>query len=414
LALLGMIRLVLASQPQWVTSGWALALLLVALILVFIQYRRVSSSETELYGIPKHSPIAETLFSLLVGVIGGVAGSLVLSLAGIGLVELPGTASALLFLWPVSVVLGAINPRFICFAYSATLISVVSLATGWPRVDVPSLVGLVGVIHMVEALLIWLSGASCATPMSINGQREEAVPGFRLQRYWPVPLIIPLFSISGTPPVAMPDWWPLLQPDPGLLTAGASFAWQLVPIVVTMGYSDLAIAAPPHSRVRQSARNLLIYAGVLLVLAVLATHFRPVVWVAALFCALGHEAMAVLSGRMQMLGVPYLRRPVRGVGVLDVLPGSPAALGGIKTGAVIATVDDLEVHSREDLHEALMSAQSFVRIMYRNGRQLEHCRMPRPPEGLLGLGVILLPEPGDEAMTKLGRPAFFRYSGLER
>jgi hypothetical protein len=403
--------MVLTGLPQMITSGWAVLLLLVAVFLVYMQYRRIAMMETELYGVAKHSALAQTQYSLFMGILGGVIGSFVLTLAGVGLVESGGSASALLYLWPVSIALGAINPRFFCFAYSATLLSVSCLLFGWPNINIPSVVGLVAVLHMVEAFLIRMSGATCATPVSVGGRMGEAVPGFMLQRFWPVPLVLPLFSVAAIAPVDMPAWWPVLSPASGLVTA---LGWHLAPVVVTMGYSDMAIAAPPSVRARQSMVSLLIYSGALLLLAVGAQHFPSLLWVAALFSGLGHETMAVLSGRLQLVRPPYLQRPTRGVGVLDVLPGSAAEAGGLRSGTVIVTVDDFEVHTKEQLHGALMAAPAYVSIMFRHGRQLEHCRLPRPAEGLFGFGAILLPEPGERAMARVRRPALFRWSGLER
>lgn len=412
-SLLGIFKVLLETLPKVILNGWALTLLLVAVLLVYLQYRRVEAKEAELYGLAKHSPLEQTFYSLIVGVFGGAVGSTVLSLAGVGLVNVPGTASALLYLWPVSVILGAINSRHFCFAYSGALVSLVYLIFGWPRVDVPSLIGLVAVLHMVEALLIWLNGATCATPLSISGRLDQAVPGFMIQRFWPVPLVLPIFSAMSTSPVDTPLWWPLLRPDQ-FLNHAVGFGWQFMPFVVTMGYSDLAITAPPEVRAKQSSGIMFGFSAILLALAVGAGFWRPLMWVAVLFSAVGHEAMAVWSGRVQLLGEPYLRRPGKGIGILDVLPGSPAMAAGLGSGSVILTVDDFEVHSRDQLHEALMASPAYVRIMYRNGRQLEQCRLPRPPEGLFGLGVILLPESDDRPVARLRRPAMFRRTRLER
>lgn len=413
-SLLEMVRLVLLTFPQVLVSLWALLLLMLALLLVFRQYRRIAAMEQELFGVALHPPGEQTRQSLLVGLFGGIVGSLILSLAGVGLVDVTGAASALLYLWPTAILLGAINPRFLCFAYGGSLLSLSHLIFGWPRIDVPSVMGLVAVLHMVEALMIRASGASCATPMSVAGRRPEPVPGFMLQRFWPVPLVLPLFSDAAGLPLQMPQWWPLLRPDALLMGDAAFYGWSLLPAVVTMGYSDLAITAPPAVRARYSGRVLLAYSGILLVLAVLGAHFRPVLWLAALFSALGHEIMAVWSGRVQLLGIPFLQRPARGVALLDILPGSVAAAGGLRSGSVVLTVEDAEVHSREELHAALLGAPSYVRVMFRNGRQLEHCRVPRPPEGLFGFGAILLPEPGELPLARLRRPSFFRLSRLEK
>lgn len=413
-SLLSMAQYLLTSLPQLLLSVWAILLLLVAAVIVFAQYRRIALTEEELFGLPKRSPLVQTQQALLAGLAGGIAGSVLLAAAGVGLVEVPGATSALLYLWPVSIVLGALNPRLICFAYSATVVSLSHLLFGWPQIDIPSVLGLVAMLHMVEAFLIWGNGAMCPTPLSMAGKHEEPVPGFLLQRYWPVPLVIPLFSWEGASVIDMPTWWPLLRPDPASILSTVSLGWEFLPVVVVLGYSDLAISSPPESRVRQSSGLMLLYSGILLGVAILGSYFRPLLWLGVLFSGLGHEAMVVLAGRLQMTGEPYLERPARGLGILDVLPGSPAALAGLRSGMVIVTVDDYEVNSREQLHEALLSAPANVSVMYRKGRQLEHCRLPRPADGVYGFGVISMPEPGDRALTRVRRPAFFRWFGLDK
>lgn len=410
-----MTQYLLKSLPQLIFSVWAILLLLIAAMIVFAQYRRIALSEEELFGQPKRSPLLQTQQALLAGLAGGIAGSLLLAMAGVGLVQVPGATSALLYLWPVSIALGALNPRLICFAYSATVVSLSHLFFGWPHIDIPSVLGIVAMLHLVEAVLIWANGAQCPTPLSVAaGRSEEPVPGFLLQRYWPVPLVIPLFSWEGTAALTMPGWWPLLRPDPASVLSSVSLGWEFLPVVVVLGYSDLAISSPPEARVRQSSGLMLLYSGLLLSLAILGGYFRPLLWLGVLFSGLGHEAMVVLAGRLQMTGDPYLQRPARGLGILDVLPGSPAAQAGLQSGMVIVTVDDYEVHSREQLHEALLSAPAYVSVMYRKGRQLEHCKLPRPAEGLYGFGIIPVPEPGDRALAKLRRPAFFRLFGIEK
>ncbi|MFZ5823386.1 MAG: hypothetical protein ACOY94_03455 [Bacillota bacterium] len=413
-SLVSMAQYLLKSLPQLLFSVWAILLLLVAAVIVFAQYRRIALTEEELFGLPKRSPLMQTQQSLLAGLVGGIAGSILLSAAGVGLVEVPDATSALLYLWPVSILLGALNPRLICFAYSATVVSLSHLLFGWPHIDIPSVLGLVAVLHMVEAVLIWGNGSTCPTPLSISGRHDEPVPGFLLQRYWPVPLVLPLFSPDGPAALSMPAWWPLLRPDSASSLATAQMGWEFLPVVVVLGYSDLAIASPPDSRVRQSSGSMLLYSGLLLAFAIAGSYFRPLLWIGVLFSALGHEAMVILAGRLQLTGEPYLQRPARGLGILDVLPGSPAALAGLKSGMVILTADDYEVHTRAELHEALLSAPAYVSIMYRNGRQLEHCRLPRPEEGLYGFGVIPIPEPGDRALARMRRPAFFRWFGIEK
>jgi len=390
---------------QWL-SFWALLLLLLAAALVFMQYRRVALMETELYGLPLRSPLLQTQQAILAGLAGGIAGSILLAAAGVGLVQTASSASVLLYLWPLSILLGALDPRLICFAYSGALLSFSHLLFGWPDIDVASLLGLIAMLHLIEAILIWVGGAASPTPLSFPGRGPGPAPGFLLQRYWPVPLVVPHFGGASAAAVDMPSWWPLLGPS--------GLGWELLPLVVILGYSDLAIASPPEARARQSSGLILLYSGILLSLAVAAGYWGPALWLGAAFCGLGHEAMVVLSGRRQMSREPFFRRPGKGVGVLDVIPGSPAERAGIRRGTVIVSVDDQEVHSRSQLHEALLSAPANVSIIFRDGRQLEHRRLPRPQDGYYGLGAILIPDPGESPLVRLHPPAFFRVFGVKK
>lgn len=405
-SLLTLTHHLLTSLPQLWFSLWALLLLLLAAVIVFMQYRRIALTESELYGLPLRSPLLQTQQSILAGFAGGIGGSILLSAAGVGLVQATGSASALLYLWPLSILLGALNSRLICFAYSGALLSFSHLLFGWPDIDVASVLGLIAMLHLIEALLIWVSGAASPTPLSFPGRGVGPAPGFLLQRYWPVPLVLPHFIGGSAAALDMPAWWPLLGPS--------SQGWEFLPLVVILGYSDLAIASPPEVRARQSSGLILLYSGALLGLAVAASYWEPALWLGAAFCGLGHEAMVVLSGRRQFLSEPFFRRPGRGVGVLDVIPGSPAERAGMRRGMVIVSVDDQEVHSRPQLHEALLSAPANVSIIFRNGRQLEHRRLPRPPEGYYGLGAILIPDPGESPMVRLHPPAFFRLFGVQK
>lgn len=382
-------------------------IVLVVLGLVYTQYRRVAATEVELYGLAKNAPLSQAWEAVMHGVLGGVLGSFMAVWGGISLVIPPDAPSPVLYLWPVALVLSLVHPRLICFAYATTLIGLGHLLTGWPRVDVPSLVGLVGVLHLVEAFLIRMGGAACATPVVFGNGQQEPVPGFQLQRYWPVPLVFPfLIAASGAASgsaLAMPDWWPLVRPDTLLFPGGLDqAAYFLVPVVVVMGYGDLAVTAPPAERARRAAGQLLRYSLLLLALAVLSRFWRPLLWVAVLYSAVGHEWLIQRSVRSQLGGVPFLQRPRRGVGVLDVLPGSFAAAAGLRSGSVVLEVSGREVFSRSDLHEALVEAPSYLRLVYKNGWQLESSRIARPEGGLMSFGAILLPEPGDPALVAVG------------
>lgn len=404
-----LLRLIFARLALFLLDWSALLLLALVVALVFTQYRRIANLEVELYGMAKNRPLRHLADSFIYGVLGGLAISVLASWTGIVLVEVPGTVPLFVWLWPAALILSFLHPRLICLAYAASLLSLSYLLFDYPRVDIPGLVGLVAVLHLVEAFLIWISGDACATPLIFAGRSGEPVGGFQLQRFWPVALVLPM---GGGPAdfqvAAMPAWWPVIHPDPALVPELGALGVGLFPLVVAMGYGDLAITAPPGQRTRQSARGLVIYSVVLFALAALAGHYRIFLWAAACFSAAGHEILAVGGARTQLRGRPFFARPRRGVGILDVLPGSLAAAAGLVPGSAVVEVYDYKVNTRDELHRALLEAPAKFCLTYRNGWQLESARLPRPEDGLFGFGAILVPEADDsptvrQRVSRLGR-----------
>lgn len=411
--LLELLQRVFASVGAFLVHPEGLVLLAVTTALVTLQYRRVAALEQELYGLPRNRPWPLAADALVNGVVAGIGVSILAAVLGIGLVQPPGEPMMLSLLWLLALGLSLIHPRLICFAYGTSLLSLSYLLLGWPRVDVPGLTGLVAVMHLAEALLIALSGDRCATPLTFGRPGQKPVPGFQLQRFWPVLLVLPVGlplpeSLAGPDTVELWPWWPLVRPDPALVEPGF---YVLLPVVAIMGYGDLAIANSPREQATRSALWLAAYSLTLLGLSVAASHLPFARWLAAVFSAAGHEAVLWLGIRTQLRGRPWLRRTPRGVVVLDALPGTPAAQAGLRPGSVILEVSGQPVSSREELHTAIQEAPAYMEIVFKHDQQLQSRRVPRPEGGLLGFGVILVPEPGDRPMAVIGPDLWRGWAG---
>ncbi|NLL20176.1 MAG: hypothetical protein GX263_00360, partial [Firmicutes bacterium] len=138
--------------------------------IVFMQYRRSVYMEKKLFGRPINNVWLQTLYSVLYGVLGGFVGSIFLLLLGISLDSI-----GIAYIWPVAILLLFINPRYLCFAYAGGIIAILSIITrallpSWPflsniallegltGIHLPSLLALVGVLHLTESFLIYISG----------------------------------------------------------------------------------------------------------------------------------------------------------------------------------------------------------------------------------------------------------------
>lgn len=363
--------------------------------LVFLQYRRIEATESRLYGVAKNRPFAQAAKSLGWGALGGVVASVLLVFLGIPLSD-----SGLAYLFPVALLLMFLSPRLMCFSYSGGLISVSYLLFGQPRVNVPTIMALVGVLHLTESLLIYVSGAGCSTPFFVRNSRDEVVGGFGVQRFWPMPLIaVFLMSRFGALPsdgwIATPEWWPLLGLKEAAL-ANTNFFYVLFPAAAGLGYGDIAVTCKPEERARKTSGVLAIYSIVLLLLALASGTHKQLQWVVALFAPIGHEIVARRGGRAELSGRPRFVRPPEGVMVLDVLPGSPAEQARLSSGDIVLEVNGRPVNSRDDMRAALEETPAPLEMVVRDHGRLGHERLIKMGRVVDSLGIISVPEPGDE------------------
>ncbi|NPV29133.1 MAG: PDZ domain-containing protein [Firmicutes bacterium] len=381
LPLVGLVFLRVLGEPFF----WLVVL------LVWFQYQRMLRTKEALFGF-RDSPLRVAGAALGYGVLGGLVGSCLMVLFGISINGL-----GIGYLWLLAVALMLISPRFLCFSYAGGILALFSLVTGYPRVNIPALMGLVAVLHLVESVLILTSGHFDPLPVYVRSRLGRVVGAFNLQKFWPIPLAV-MTILTGIPHqvpgdiIKMPDWWPLIRPWGEL--EKREIIYSILPVVAALGYGELAITCLPREKAKRSAFNLALFSLVLLGLAVLASRFSRWAVLPALFAPLGHEMVIYLGRRAEFQGKPRFVPPPRGVMVLDVVKGSPAARAGLRAGDVILRVEGLEVNSRAELLSALGLASSrFLMEFAAPEGPLRQARVLRE-EGE-PLGVIPVPEPGD-------------------
>ncbi|MCW2279219.1 PDZ domain-containing protein [Heliophilum fasciatum] len=333
--------------------------------LVVMQYRRMAQTKADLFALAPESIWRPAATAVGYGLLGGVIGSLLTLLFGITISE-----SGFVYLWPIALVLMLINVRYMCFAYAGGLLSLAALIMGWNDISVPQIMGMVAILHMVEAFLIYVSGHQSNLPVYLRHRRGDTVGAYNLQSFWPIPLLLlMLIPMADVPEAAragmqMPDWWPLIAPS---LPAGMTeeqLMFAPLPIVAGLGYGDLALTRSPLAQSRRSALALAAYSLVLLLLAVLASHVPATAFLAALFSPLGHEALILWSQKREMEGAPLFVPSPLGVRVLGVSNNSPASLMGLQIGDVICRVNGMDVRTGRDLAVALSWSPSRVEVEY--------------------------------------------------
>ncbi|HAA90167.1 MAG: PDZ/DHR/GLGF domain-containing protein [Thermoanaerobacterales bacterium 50_218] len=362
-------------------------------ILIWLQYQKMQKSKEALFGV-RHPVFPVVAAAIGYGIIGGLVGSLLMVFFGVSISGL-----GIGYLWLLAIFLMLINPRFLCFSYAGGILALFSLITGHPKVDIPSLMGLVAILHLVESVLILISGHIDPLPVYVRNYFGQVVGGFNLQKFWPIPLAV-MATFVNLPPEAggeiirMPDWWPLIRPWGEW--GSAEVIYGIFPVVAALGYGEVALTRLPREKTRHSALNLSVFSLILLGLAVVASHFPQLAVLPALFSPLGHEAVIYIGRNSELKGPSRFVAPGRGVMVLDVIRGSPADRVRLRPGDVILSIDHFSVNSRVELAQVLALAGSSFELEYVSGQthlvRLQVYRRSGEP-----LGVIPVPDPGDPA-----------------
>lgn len=364
-------------------------------LLVGLMYRRTFQLKENFFGLTGDSVWREVVAATIFGVIGGVLGSFLLVLAGVSLTNI-----GISYLWPVAVLLMLINPRFLCFSYAGGLISLSYLVLGWPIVDVPQLMGLVAILHMVESVLIRFSGHLGAVPVYMQSGNGQVAGAFNLQKFWPLPLV-GLVIVSQAPEasqvISVPQWWPLIKPNLSRLAPDASYVF--IPILAALGYSDLAMASTPAQKSKKSGFELGIYSIILLGLAIAASHYRWLAWLPALFGPLAHEYLIRRGQKAELSGRPIYVAAPNGVKILSVERVSPAAELGLKSGDIIISVNGQKVFNRFELAAILENSSGHLNFEVKRGSRLEQVKGYKP----LGkpFGIIPVPEVAEEHYVEM-------------
>lgn len=368
-----------------------LLLFLVVMALIAVQYGRIERMKESFYGMETGRAWPSVLTATGFGLLGGLAGSCLMVFIGLTLSE-----SGLIYLWPVAILLMLINVRFLCFAYAGGVLALSSLLLGFPAINVPQIMALVAILHMVESFLILAGGHLGAVPAYVKGPEGKVIGGFTLQKFWPIPILVLAVMAGGTVQggVEMPAWWPLVKPgvpgDPQALT------YVLMPVIAGLGYGDVAIARSPAEKSRLSSLYLGIYSLVLLVMAVLAEQSRGAALVAALFSPLGHEAVIFIGRQIELKEKPLYIPPERGIRVLDVLPGGAAWCAGLRSGDIVLALNGESLASKTEFHQRLLGCSFPLSVDYFSREAGSYRRgIIHPPGPGKSWGIIPVPE-GDE------------------
>ncbi|THF80746.1 PDZ domain-containing protein [Cohnella fermenti] len=386
---------VLGEAGQALAALLASPFLYLAVLLAWWHAKQEVVLQRAMFHVRLYSSLTVAFYRTLAGIGAGVVLS-VLSLGTGGRLD----EATLVCLWIALPVLALLRLRYVCIAYGAGALGVVQQILEWSGVsaadgaaakallgiDVPALLVLAGLLHIGEGLLVRWQGSRFAVPLFLEGKRGKPVGAFALSGLWPVPLLW-LVPATGTAGGFSLPWTPLSDLD------GSVASWALLGFPVLIGFTDRTTTKWPEIKARELGWGLIVYGVVIAGLAAGAWYWQPLAIVAAIAAFALHEGL-LLWGRSGEAGrEPLFAQNGRGVTVLAVLPGTPAAELGFLPGEKIMKANGQKIGNKEQLHEALQLQAAYYKleIANRDGevRFAQRARYAGEPHQL---GLILAPD----------------------
>ncbi len=377
---------------------------IIILILIML-YRKNAGIETRMLG-SSYPLLHKVSSSVLVGLAGGFLGSLLVILVGISIEDHTKVGGgslieAITYIWILAILLSMINPRYLCFSYGGGIIALSSLILGFPSVNVPGLLALIGVLHLVESFLIWLDGYTYSVPLFLKRNKGDTVGGYVMNKVWPIPLVVFAVMFGGDGGrvslggiIDMPYWWPLLKHS----AAGGISDLIYIPLVVpvVLGYGDMAITKMPDKKCRSSAVRLAVYSLVLIILSVAASELRFFAYAAAIFAPVAHEMLIIYGAKEEEEGEPYFASKETGVKVLYVKMDSIASRMNIEPGDTILKINGMTMYSEKQLIEFLSSYPTFIWLdIKKAGGSMASAEYMDYRTGIGNLGALTVPDNTD-------------------
>ncbi|WP_166246375.1 PDZ domain-containing protein [Paenibacillus turpanensis] len=404
----------LAESGRAFLQLWLQPFYYMGLLLVVMQYRRAIYFERKLFATRRQNLLKRVWKTVLWGALVGLVGSIAMALIGIRM-----EAGAVVWMWAATLVLALFRVRYLCLAYASGILAILHQLTVWftgwsewgiagaiqplASLHVPSLLALVAILHLMEALLVRVQGAEMASPLFIEGKRGKIVGAYQLLGLWPAPLLlmVPFAGVSSAG-IDLP-WTPLFGG-----VDWSSAGWSFLAFPAVLGFSDITHSMLPGQKARVNAVRLLLYGGAVLLLALLA-YAVPVLGVlAAVFTVLLHEGIVWLNRLQEGKSSPMYTHDERGLRVLTVLPGSAAEEVGILPGEIIHKVNGTKVRAKEQLHAALRLNSAFTKLEIINleGQTKFASRALYAGEHHQ-LGIILAPDDRTLYYVEIEQPSLF-------
>lgn len=317
-----------------------------------------------------------TLSSIALGLIFGF----IIFLGYRGIVGYTDLSKEIVIMFLISLLASNLASRFICFAYSGSIMCILILLIGQLTMTLGiedaisqkamSIIILVGILHISEAILVFFDGAK-GIVYYYRETNEEIVGGYKLSRRWVIPLL--------------------------------SF-------LTYTGYSSVSYNEPKESKVKKSAFKIGIYGLILMFLAKLAIGNYVLEVFVAVVMVVGHE---IITGHMfNKKEKEEIFISNDGISVLDSLKCGKAKEVGIEAADKITHVNGIKTNDANFLECIIEDedTEDIVLIVKKYNGKIEQYELKL--ESIEELGVVLVPAKNPQPIIKNYNDSNFNFEEI--
>ena len=397
------------------------AFILIMIGLIFYnKNKKIAVMQKMIMGESLDSPFELTISQIVIGIIAGVAASLMFTFLGLVFDE----NSNIYLLFMLSLFFMAFKPRFICFSYSGAVLGISSLVFKYAavllhmpkldfiNVDILTLMTLVGVLHIVEGSLVMIDGSRGAIPVFTN-RDNKIIGGFALKRYWALPIaILILLSSASSDLVAgqslmTPQWMPAIRGDIVSRILKNSIIASIA-LYGVIGYSSVTFTKSKGKKSLFSGALIMGYGVLLTAISQLAVLGVAAQFFILIFAAALHEIMLQLEKRLELTMKPKFVSSDEGIMVLEVAQRSPAFEMGIRSGDLIVQLNNKKLEDEQEiLHIVKGNFNSLTLKIKKTSGELKDISYNNMA-GNRRLGIVIVPRelPKDNSIVKVDGGSF--------
>lgn len=390
----------------------------------YMKNKKITFMEKLIMGKNSYSAFELTVSQIVMGIFAGVLVSIILTFLGVTFYE----SSNIYLIFILSVGLIFINPKFVSFSYSGTILGLISIlmyflaiALNKPslnvmNLDITNLIIVIAVMHFVEGILVILDGKRGAIPV-FSGRNDKIIGGFAYGRQWILPMIILVMvqasngDIMTGNAVNTPQWWPLVNHDENLVLF-ATMAIGALPIFSAFNYKSATFIMSKNKKPIVSGLLMCGYSIFVVFLARFGNLNKFLDVILLLLIPISHEIIDRVERTLEKKGKPKYVSCEDGVCVLDVVPNSIAKKMGLCSGDIILAVNEEKVINDEVIFNFLEKLPRNISMFVRGVNGEIKVLTTEMKDREEKLGFVIVPREIPKQVKKISKSEGMRFSDI--